>query len=175
MPPDEDHENSPEYQEAFSRTFAGQMQFLQRQTEELRRQIMESMRIDPRLLEQLVDETPRSVDMPRREGGVFHYRDINGNVVHGQFLAPYQRTEFPVDPAASQESTADPELVNRTRGVIPAMRHDLRPATGLCGRCNETAVARCYTIGCHLQGVKLCPKHLNEDHDGRTLPEGVPH
>lgn len=112
--------------------------------------------------------------MPRR---VVHAFDQNGNPLHGgvRFTTPYQRTEFPVDPAASQESTVDPEILNRVRTLRPPLTHDLRPATGLCGRCNATAIARCYTIGCQQQGVKLCPKHLHEDHDGRVLPEGVPH
>lgn len=73
-----------------------------------------------------------------------------------------------------QESTVDPDLLNRVRTLRPPLTHDLRPATGSCGRCNEPAIAKCYTIGCAM-ACKMCAKHLTEGHDGKTLPEGVPH
>lgn len=153
MPPEEEEERRLEvvYPAEFSRTMAGQMAEMARRMTEMQAQIIESMGISAEVLNREF-ETLRSIMPPR-------------------FPNPY----FAGSRENSQESSVDPELLNRVRGVIPAMQHDLRPATGLCGRCNAVAIARCYTIGCQHQGVKLCAKHLHENHDGRTLPEGVPH
>lgn len=177
MPPEEEPEVGSDrwleihYPEEFSRTFAGEMARINERMRALNEQIMTSMGISVENAARLLSQAMRT-DMPRERRS--HSLDENGNPIH-HFIAPYQRTDIEVNPAALQQSTVDPELLNRVRSTRPPLMHDLRRATGYCGRCNQPAVARCYTVGCMLQGVKVCAKHLHEDHDGMTLPEGVPH
>lgn len=105
-----------------------------------------------------------------------------------QVLSQAMRTDMPdvelPNPYWSEPGIPDPyvELTGRVRRsdprvpLLPPLRHDVRAASiGNCWHCSEESIALCFTIGCHQQGRKLCAKHLHEEHDERTLPEGVPH
>ncbi len=87
-----------------------------------------------------------------------------------------QRTveEIIEDPAATQENSYNPDIFRRLVPPLPPMRHDVRPVTGECP-CGEPAIAQCFSISCIHQGILMCAKHLTEQHDGHTYPEGVPH
>lgn len=197
MPPDEEEENNRRlraiYPVEFSRTFAGQMEEINRQMERLRDEIVRSLGIPMEEALRALGQAMRSnmPDAPHFPNEPYFVPSNDRPMVHRVtqqegFSGPYgPNREAPLDPAANTEpriTEANMELLRIRAAAMSVYRHDVRPIMPssfmlLCHLtgCNEEAIARCYTIGCGYQNQTLCAKHLHEDHDHRLLPEGVPH